>query len=269
MLCVAMRKMTSPGAHLATGLMLAGALLLGASAARAEPVSALPICTQNHYAPQTLDMSQGVNLGQLKKQLAFYACSGAYDSDFNKILSAASAYVARRAAQVSKPAIVLDIDETSLSNMALELVDDFAFINGIPCMLDPASTPDRPKLMGSCGFGNWVALARAPALDGTLALYKVAKQHQVAVFFITGRHESERAATEENLKLAGYEAWDGLTLRRSSDNRTVAQYKSDAREKVAEQGYTIIVNIGDQQSDLDGGYAERAYKLPNPFYFIP
>jgi len=32
---------------------------------------------------------------------------------------------------------------------------------------------------------------------------------------------------------------------------------------------TIIVNAGDQESDLAGGYAERAYKLPNPFYYIP
>lgn len=28
-------------------------------------------------------------------------------------------------------------------------------------------------------------------------------------------------------------------------------------------------NLGDQQSDLDGGYSERNYKLPNPFYLIP
>jgi hypothetical protein len=29
-----------------------------------------------------------------------------------------------------------------------------------------------------------------------------------------------------------------------------------------------VVNLGDQESDLDGGHAERAFKLPNPFYFI-
>ena len=50
---------------------------------------------------------------------------------------------------------------------------------------------------------------------------------------------------------------------------TVIQYKSGARAKIAEEGYTIIVNAGDQASDLAGGYAERAYKLPNPFYYIP
>ena len=114
-----------------------------------------------------------------------------------------------------------------------------------------------------------MAEARAQAIDGTLALFKTAKQHHAAVFFITGRHENERAATEKNLKAAGFEGYDGLVLRRKGDNMTVIQYKSGARAKIAEQGYTIIANAGDQASDLAGGYAERAYKLPNPFYYIP
>jgi hypothetical protein len=37
--------------------------------------------------------------------------------------------------------------------------------------------------------------------------------------------------------------------------------------------YAIIANLGDQYSDLigddAGDHAERCYKLPNPFYFIP
>jgi len=28
----------------------------------------------------------------------------------------------------------------------------------------------------------------------------------------------------------------------------------------------IIANIGDQESDLAGGFAEKTFKLPNPFY---
>jgi hypothetical protein len=28
------------------------------------------------------------------------------------------------------------------------------------------------------------------------------------------------------------------------------------------------VNVGDQESDLQGGHVVRAFKLPNPFYFI-
>jgi predicted secreted acid phosphatase len=243
-------------------------LAIGTFSAHAEPLA--NACSKT-YAPQTLDVTQPINLGQLKKQLYFYACSGAYDSDLNKVLAAARVYVEQRAAQVSKPAIVLDIDETSLSNLPIELADDFGFINGkdkedLSCTLESGSTP---KLNGPCGFGGWVELAKAEAIDGTLALYKAARAHKAAVFFITGRHEGERAATEKNLKTAGYATWDGLTLRPDNDNRTVIGYKSAAREKIAEQGYTIIVNVGDQHSDLAGGYGERAYKLPNPFYYIP
>jgi HAD superfamily, subfamily IIIB (Acid phosphatase) len=38
------------------------------------------------------------------------------------------------------------------------------------------------------------------------------------------------------------------------------------RRKLTAEGYIIIANIGDQDSDLTGGYAERIFKLPNPFY---
>jgi predicted secreted acid phosphatase len=92
----------------------------------------------------------------------------------------------------------------------------------------------------------------------------------VAVFFITGRREKERPATIKNLKAAGYDGWAGLVFRPDAAfNMTTADYKSGERAKIVEQGYTIIANVGDQQSDLAGGYAERAYKLPNPFYYIP
>jgi hypothetical protein len=32
---------------------------------------------------------------------------------------------------------------------------------------------------------------------------------------------------------------------------------------------TIVANMGDQPSDLEGGFAERTFLLPNPFYRIP
>jgi hypothetical protein len=47
-------------------------------------------------------------------------------------------------------------------------------------------------------------------------------------------------------------------------------YKSGERAKVAER-YTILANIGDQDSDLEdpqGKTAECSFKLPNPYYFI-
>ena len=49
----------------------------------------------------------------------------------------------------------------------------------------------------------------------------------------------------------------------------MAPYKTWVRGEIEAQGYTIIANVGDQWSDLENGYAERVFKLPNPFYMIP
>jgi predicted secreted acid phosphatase len=89
------------------------------------------------------------------------------------------------------------------------------------------------------------------------------------VFFLTGRPERFRAATEANLKAAGYE-WTAVLLKPNDlVTKSAVEFKAAERRKLVEQGYVIAVNIGDQTSDLDGGHAERTFKLPNPFYFVP
>jgi len=50
---------------------------------------------------------------------------------------------------------------------------------------------------------------------------------------------------------------------------SAAHFKAPRRAHIEEQGYTIIANMGDQPSDLAGGFAEQTYLLPNPFYRIP
>jgi putative acid phosphatase of HAD superfamily subfamily IIIB len=61
---------------------------------------------------------------------------------------------------------------------------------------------------------------------------------------------------------------DHLFLRGDADNG-VQDYKSTKRAEIETTfRVQIIANVGDQQSDLDGGYAERTFKVPNPFYFI-
>ena len=50
----------------------------------------------------------------------------------------------------------------------------------------------------------------------------------------------------------------------------MAQYKSGDRALTAADGYRIVLNAGDQRSDLAGDpQAEHSVKLPDPFYFIP
>jgi acid phosphatase len=50
----------------------------------------------------------------------------------------------------------------------------------------------------------------------------------------------------------------------------VQEYKTAERIKVEAEpeSYTIIANIGDQMSDIDGGHGGCTFKVPNPFYFI-
>ena len=47
------------------------------------------------------------------------------------------------------------------------------------------------------------------------------------------------------------------------------QYKSGTRAYIRSQNYRIVANFGDQFSDLKGGFADRAFKMPNPNYFLP
>ena len=200
------------------------------------------------------------NIGDLKEQITEYKRSGAYDRDVAAVVKQAQAYVDRRAPAVRKPAIVLDIDETSLSNWQQNQANDFGRILDGPCTL--------PK--GPCGLISWQMSAKAEVIAPTLALFNDAKARGVAVFFITGRDEKLRAATETNLHMAGYNGWTELIMRPAgTSTKSAADYKAPERAKIVAKGYTVLANVGDQPSDLSGGYAERTFLVPDPFYRIP
>jgi hypothetical protein len=130
------------------------------------------------------------------------------------------------------------------------------------------SGSDLPQ--GACGWLIWINQARDQPILPTLQLYRRARKLAVAVFFVTGRPEFLRAATERNLRAAGYDDWTGLMmLPKGFKLKSAADFKAPARRQIAGQGYSIILNMGDQDSDLAGGYAERIFKLPDPFYYIP
>jgi hypothetical protein len=46
-------------------------------------------------------------------------------------------------------------------------------------------------------------------------------------------------------------------------------YKSGTRAYIESQGYEIVADIGDQFSDLEGGFADKTFKMPNPNYYLP
>jgi acid phosphatase len=151
-----------------------------------------------------------------------------------------------------KLALVLDIDETSLSNYCEMKREDYGFLATM--------------------FNAWEVSSEADiALPGTLRLFKRARTAGLEVFFITGRPGDQRAATGKNLEAAGYKGWKGLSLR-EGPQKTMAtvEYKSEERKKIVDAGYRIVMSVGDQWSDLNGEpRAEISVKLPNPFYYLP
>jgi predicted secreted acid phosphatase len=123
----------------------------------------------------------------------------------------------------------------------------------------------------SAVFDAWVNSAKAPAIPGSLRLFKEAQRLGVAVFFITGRPEAEREATERNLRAQGFENWQQLFLRTAAQSSgPVEVYKARTRAAVIAEGYRIVLNVGDQWSDDKGEpQAEYFVKYPDPYYFLP
>ncbi|EFL14579.1 conserved hypothetical protein [Streptomyces sp. C] len=69
--------------------------------------------------------------------------------------------------------------------------------------------------------------------------------------------------TERNLKSVGYPV-SGLYVRDlPALFEQVSAYKTAKRAEIEARGYTIIANIGNNESDLVGGHAERTVKLPD------
>jgi acid phosphatase len=175
-----------------------------------------------------------------------YHDSGEWAADTTRAANRAKRVVRRRADEVARPAMVLDIDDTSLSSY--ECLEAVGF--------------DRSA--ADCAGGGDM-----PAVPQTLELYRFARERGVTVFFITGRRTRLGDVTGANLHEAGYAGRLRLRLRPDHQPRRLRDgWKARTRRALQRRGYRIVVNVGDQRSDLDGGRALRAIKLPNPMYVI-
>lgn len=196
------------------------------------------------------------NLSLLKNEIKTYYDSGAYSRELAEAIQQAHQYINqqitanKQSNHKKKLAIILDIDETSLSNYAKITQRDFV---------------GNQQLIH-----EEIMAADLPALKPTLNLYQNLMAQGVNIFFVTGRYASEGEATKTNLLRAGYKNWSGLYLRPDNYQQASAiPFKAQARAAISKQGYTIVATIGDQFSDLLGGYAQKQFKLPNPFYYLP
>ena len=205
--------------------------------------------------------SQPINVGDAKAAALAYYNSGTYQTDLETVAGQAVSWINSRAASVKRPALVLDIDETALSNWEILKRDDFG---------RPMAGPWDEAIDAPCGWAAWDLLGRDPAIAPTLQVFQRARALDVAVFFITGRPENQRPGTERNLAAAEYNGYAKLYM--APDNAHFASavdFKAPIRAEIERAGYVIIENIGDQPSDLLGGHAEKDFLLPDPSYRVP
>ncbi len=153
-----------------------------------------------------------------------------------------------------KLAMVLDIDETSLTNYCEMKREDYGFIS-VPM-----------SMSGWCRLRRQIWRYRVRCGCTTRR-----GRRGWRCSSLPGRPEEQTTGYGAVIWThAGYKGWKGLALR-TGPQKTMAtiEYKSEERQKIVADGYRIVMSVGDQWSDLDGtAKAEVSVKLPNPFYYL-
>ncbi len=178
----------------------------------------------------------------------------------------------------TQKAIVLDVDDTTLATWNYEVASNWAY--------NPTTN------------AQFVTGQEFPAVPGMVDLVDQAAHEGYAIFFLTGRPATQEPATLGNLTSDGVgvdadypdptklnDGEDGLFTKPAvadyptylktacsadaNGSCTTIHYKSATRAHIESLGYDIVANFGDQFSDLEGGHADRTFKLPNPNYFLP
>lgn len=186
-------------------------------------------------------------------ELTEYYESGNYFKEIKAELKKAKKYVdiQIRNRKDSNLAVVLDIDETALSNF-----------HNLKRMYFTGNTE---------AFTAAYLLGDLPAIDPVLDFYEYLVNNNVAVFFVTSRPNTAEISTVTvmNLKSAGYHTWENIYMRPVHlDKLSALEFKTQARKDIVHKGFEIILTIGDQDNDIQGGFTEVKAKLPNPFYQI-
>ena len=267
-------------------LMVIGAAVLAvlAGGGVAYAATAQPAITTS--TPRSAD--QITNLDVLRQQIRNYygdplstgvaASDSNYAKEAESVAAAGKRWLNNSHHTTDTKAIVLDVDDTTLLTWNYELFSNWAY--------NPTTN------------AQFVNEQRFPAVFGMVDLVATAEREGYAVFYLTGRPATQEQATLGNLTAdgvgvdAGYpkpttlsDGEDGLFTKPAVANYpdylvaacagdpngscTTIHYKSATRAHIESLGYDIVANFGDQLSDLEGGHADRTFKLPNPNYFLP
>jgi predicted secreted acid phosphatase len=98
------------------------------------------------------------------------------------------------------------------------------------------------------------------AIPRMLRFAKLLDRLGVAVVFNTGRVATMKEATVAQLTRSGFPV-DEVCLR--AKGATLPVGKQACRDHFIDEGYTLIANVGNNDTDFVGDGYERAFKLPN------
>jgi predicted secreted acid phosphatase len=188
------------------------------------------------------------------------------------IVTAAEKTLAKhKALRAHGKSILFDIDDTTLNTYSYEIYSNFVY--------NPAT---NAAFVNACLTTTGCVF---PAVPGMVGLEKFAEARGYTVFFLTGRPgaatNTQLPGTLANLTSVGYDVNPAhvylkdlsapwlASCATTTPACSTTQYKSLTRQHIESLGYDIVANFGDQYSDLNGGFADTTFKLPNPMYFLP
>ena len=98
------------------------------------------------------------------------------------------------------------------------------------------------------------------AIPEMLRFTRFAHRLGYAILFNTGRSEEQRAKTLAQLRRNHFRV-DGLCMRQAGEK--LVPSKKRCRREYAQQGWTLVENVGNNPSDMQGHGYERRVRLPN------
>jgi len=267
--------LTLPGLALAHGGHGHGAVpappAVPTSADQIQNIDQVKTAIKGYYGDTVTDVNDPVT-GTTK--LHQFNPDGNYAHEVEGIAAGAGKYLVHRVRQHhgqghfdGTPAVLFDIDDTTLNTYSYEIYSSFVF--------NPTT---------NAAFVNAGSASVFPAVPGMVGLEQKALAKGYQVFFLTGRPATQLTGTLANLRDAGYTVDDSHVFLKDltapylqpcqtdANNLpcTTTEYKSLTRKHIEQDlGFDIAANFGDQFSDLNGGFADRTFKIPNPMYFLP
>ncbi|BDU51386.1 5'-nucleotidase, lipoprotein e(P4) family [Haliovirga abyssi] len=143
-----------------------------------------------------------------------------------------------------KLAVVVDLDETMIDNSAYAA---WRILKG--------------KGFSSSTWDEWVNSKDAKATSGAVEFSKFVNSHGGEMFYISNRSENELKDTMKNLKKLHFSKVnkDHILLKEKSSDKT------KRRTEVIDNGYDIVMYVGDQLTDFSNEIYGRSNDYRNSF----